>query len=363
VPPGAASKFRRLDPKGRPELKLKARWAYPSQGPSPQSFLREADADALARSRWVLYLHGGGFNLCKTWTYTHILRAIAVRTGAFVVCPSYRRAPEHKHPAALDDCFTTYRWLLSSGVPANRIVVVGDSAGGALAALLLSRLADKLAKDTPTGGGDGGGSISSSSGGGGGGVKQAAADAPPAALAMAGGAVLVSPWVDLADYSSPSWGADRGGGRDFIPERLCRAMAANYAGSPLDPTASAINCTINSRFPPVLVESGGDEVFGSQIAEYAVRLREAGVDCRHEETPGAVHVGAVLFGTKAKVATESFVRMIEFLEDVWGERESQAGDHTSAGADSPDHDKGVVEDVGVGQALGVLGGADAVSNV
>ena len=126
VPSGASSVYRRVDPDGK-ELKLKARWAYPSRGPSPHAFLRDATPDKMAQSRWVLYLHGGGFNVCKTWTYLHVLRALAVRTGAFVVAPRYRRAPEHMHPAALDDCLATYRWLIRRGVPASRIVVFGDS--------------------------------------------------------------------------------------------------------------------------------------------------------------------------------------------------------------------------------------------
>ena len=57
--------------------------------------------------------------------------------------PSYRLSPEHRHPAALDDCVTAYRWLLAQGHDARRIVVAGDSAGGNLTLALMLRLRDE----------------------------------------------------------------------------------------------------------------------------------------------------------------------------------------------------------------------------
>jgi hypothetical protein len=56
---------------------------------------------------------------------------------------SYRLAPEHLYPAALDDCMAAYRWLLDQGVDASRIVVAGDSAGGNLTLALLLRARDE----------------------------------------------------------------------------------------------------------------------------------------------------------------------------------------------------------------------------
>lgn len=171
----------------------------------------------------------------------------------------------------------------------------------------------------------------------------------------------MSPWVDLADYTSPSWGADRGGGRDFIPERMARKFAANYAGSPLDPTASAINCTV-AGFPPVLVESGADEAFCSQVAAYVVKLRAAGVNCRHTETPGAVHVASMFFGTKAAVSTQSWERVISFVEEIWGVGE---GCTAHQGVDDGGDGAGALlsEDEEIGPSLGVLGGADTMHSV
>lgn len=93
-------------------------------------------------SATILYLHGGGYVLGSPRAYRglvgHLARSAKVR--AFV--PHYRRAPEHPFPAAVNDAVAAYRGLLAQGVAADRIAVVGDSAGAALALALTSRLRD-----------------------------------------------------------------------------------------------------------------------------------------------------------------------------------------------------------------------------
>jgi monoterpene epsilon-lactone hydrolase len=86
----------------------------------------------------ILYLHGGGFCVHLPATYRAFCADLAQRAGLTVLLPDYRLAPEHPAPAALDDCEVAYRQLLQS-VPAGRIAVVGDSAGGNLALALLQR--------------------------------------------------------------------------------------------------------------------------------------------------------------------------------------------------------------------------------
>lgn len=85
----------------------------------------------------VLYFHGGGWVYGALDAYDAGPRAIAARTGAVVVSAHYRQAPEHKFPAAHDDAFEAYRWVLEEwetlgGDPA-RIAVMGESAGANLA--------------------------------------------------------------------------------------------------------------------------------------------------------------------------------------------------------------------------------------
>lgn len=86
----------------------------------------------------VLYFHGGGFVTGDLDTHDASARAIARRSGAIVVSVAYRLAPEHHFPAAHDDAWTAWTWLLAhardlSGDP-RRLAVAGEDAGANLAA-------------------------------------------------------------------------------------------------------------------------------------------------------------------------------------------------------------------------------------
>ena len=93
--------------------------------------------------RTVLYLHGGGFFLHLPRSYKRFARRIAERFGATVYLPDYRLAPEHRHPAAPDDCLAVYRTLLDNGCDPRRLTIMGDSAGGNLALVTLLRARDE----------------------------------------------------------------------------------------------------------------------------------------------------------------------------------------------------------------------------
>lgn len=80
----------------------------------------------------LLYLHGGGFELCSTRTHRDLIARLCLASRTKVVAVDYRLAPEHKFPAAVDDCFAAYRHVLGEAGPDSRIVVAGDSAGGCL---------------------------------------------------------------------------------------------------------------------------------------------------------------------------------------------------------------------------------------
>jgi acetyl esterase/lipase len=109
----------------------------------------------------LYYLHGGGYSIGSVNTHATMISQIARAAKARAFAIDYRLAPEHPFPAALDDALAGYRWLLEQGIDAKSIVVAGDSAGGGLTAALLLALRD-------------------------------AGDPLP------GGAVLLSPWTDLA---------------------------------------------------------------------------------------------------------------------------------------------------------------------
>ncbi len=88
----------------------------------------------------LVYFHGGGFVLCDIDTYDSICRALTNAAGCITVSIDYRLAPEHKFPAAVDDCYAAAEWVAlnaeAMGGDPSRIAVGGDSAGGNLAAVV-----------------------------------------------------------------------------------------------------------------------------------------------------------------------------------------------------------------------------------
>jgi monoterpene epsilon-lactone hydrolase len=93
-------------------------------------------------SRTILYLHGGGFMFRTPLTHAGLAARLCDALDARAFLPRYRLAPEHPLPAAHEDCFAAYRWLLASGHDPARIVVLGDSAGGTLVLAVLQRIRD-----------------------------------------------------------------------------------------------------------------------------------------------------------------------------------------------------------------------------
>ncbi len=95
----------------------------------------------------VLYFHGGGFVLADAGAYADSAKAIADQARAVVVSVDYRRAPEHRFPAAADDAFAAYEWLLAHANELKgdlrRIAVAGESAGGNLAAGVAMKARDR----------------------------------------------------------------------------------------------------------------------------------------------------------------------------------------------------------------------------
>ncbi len=85
----------------------------------------------------ILYFHGGGWVTGDLDTYDASDRALATQAHAMVLSVAYRLAPENRFPAAHDDAFASYRWLLAHagqlGADPRRIAVAGESAGGNLA--------------------------------------------------------------------------------------------------------------------------------------------------------------------------------------------------------------------------------------
>jgi acetyl esterase len=119
-------------------------------GPVPLRLYRPAGA-APGALPVLVYYHGGGWVIGDLDTHDVLCRQLANGSGCAVVAVDYRMGPEHRFPAAVDDCIAATRWVsrhaASLGIDAARLAVGGDSAGGNLAAVVA--IAARDAGDLP----------------------------------------------------------------------------------------------------------------------------------------------------------------------------------------------------------------------
>lgn len=96
-----------------------------------------------AEDKVIFYIHGGGFILGSPNTHRLFTIAIGEETNMRILSIDYRLAPEHPFPACVEDCLTAYKWLLSTGILPENIVIMGDSAGGNLTLVTLLKLKEE----------------------------------------------------------------------------------------------------------------------------------------------------------------------------------------------------------------------------
>lgn len=105
---------------------------------------------AAAGAPLLVFLHGGGFVVGSFATHDGFCRRLCQDAGVHVLAVDYRLAPEHKAPAAGEDCYAAYEWALEHaaelGADPSRVAVGGDSAGGNLAAVVTQTARDRGAR-------------------------------------------------------------------------------------------------------------------------------------------------------------------------------------------------------------------------
>jgi acetyl esterase len=95
----------------------------------------------------VVYAHGGGWAKGCVRAWDPMLSRLCQQSGAAIVSVDYRLAPEHPYPAAVDDMLQAVRAVAAGALfaPPRRLVVMGDSAGGYLAAVAARRMPERIA--------------------------------------------------------------------------------------------------------------------------------------------------------------------------------------------------------------------------
>jgi acetyl esterase/lipase len=213
----------------------------------------EIEPEAEAIDGTILYFHGGSWVFGSPATAQHITAALVRRTGARAVSLDYRLAPEHPFPAAIDDGVAAYRDLLEHGVPPERIVLAGDSAGGGLSILTVLASRD-------------------------------------AGLPRPAGVVAFSPGLD-ATRSGESMTTKDGIDPLFTRQSLQRLGAHYLAGQdPRQPLLSPAVHADLAGLPPLLLQAGSNEVLLDDSTRLATRAAAAGVDVILDVTADVPHV-------------------------------------------------------------------------
>jgi len=237
-------------------------------GPIPLRVYKPAAATGTAAA--LIYIHGGGFVIGNIDSHDVLCRTLANDAGIIVVSIEYRLAPEHKFPAAVDDSIAATRWIADNastfGIDPNRIFIGGDSAGGNLSAVVAIHARDS------------------------GGPKLA-------------GQVLIYPATDFSMSHPSHLDPDTGA---LLTRSLIgwfRTQYLNGNGDIDDWRASPLRIKDFKGLPPAYVMTCGADPLHDEGAEYAERLKDAGIDVAYSHFPGQFHG----FITMGKILPEANV--------------------------------------------------------
>jgi monoterpene epsilon-lactone hydrolase len=223
----------------------------------------EADADGV-EALWcipansdpdavLLHNHMGGSVFASMHSDRKAAAHIAKAAGMRCLVLNYRRSPEHKFPAQIDDVETAYKWLLGGGYVPHNIASTGHSIGGNLAVSLAIRLRNKGA-------------------------------------ALPGAIVSISPWCDMS-LSDPA--IDTNADMDML---LSRQLAEFFRSAWLDgtgvewtdPRVNLLEADL-SGLPPIAVFYGTHEILAGEALQLATRARAAGNDLHLRSVPAGQH--------------------------------------------------------------------------
>jgi acetyl esterase len=220
----------------------------------------------------LVFMHGGGWTIGDLASHDRLCRRIADASNVAVLAIDYRRAPEHRWPAALDDCVAVTTWALENAtelVGSDHVAVFGDSAGGNLASLTCLRLRD-LGATQPL------------------------------------GQVLVYPNTDLTltrdsvVAKSVGWGLNADDAMWFAEQWVPEVAMRSH------PRVSPLCETDLKGLPPAVLVTAEHDVLRDEGDAYADALRAAAVPVVHRCEPGLLHgfLGLDLQSTAAAAASQ-----------------------------------------------------------
>jgi acetyl esterase len=230
--------------------------SYPGPGGEmPARIYLPLGAEAAPRPLLV-YFFGGGFSAGSLDTHDGVCRFLAAHSGVTVLAPSYRLAPEHPFPAAVEDAAAAFPWAIANaasfGADPRRIAIGGDSAGANLAAGVCLTMRD--------------------------------VDGPQAAMQL-----LICPPTDAGGEQRSRKLFARG---FRLTQEDIELLEPNYfpdESMALDSRASILRVPDLSRLPSAYVATAGFDPLRDEGEEYATRLRQAGVPVALRRHPRQIH--------------------------------------------------------------------------
>ena len=248
-----------------------------------QLTLRWYVKDGAAPGPAVVFFHGGGYIFGHIDLFDGPVARYVSASGVSMLSVEYRRAPEHPHPIPIEDAYVALVWLVEHasdlGVDPERIGVMGDSAGGGLAAALTilarQRGGPKIARQ-----------------------------------------ILIMPMLDdrtttpdphLAPFALWTYDDSVTGWRALLGE--------TFGGPDVPPTAAPARIEDAAGLPPAYIEVGQLDVFRDEDTAYATKLSRAGVPVEFHLHPGVHHeFDSIAFGSDvARRAVADRVRVLRSL--------------------------------------------------
>ncbi|MDJ1370859.1 alpha/beta hydrolase [Gulosibacter molinativorax] len=222
-------------------------------------------------SQVMLFTHGGGFAVGSASSHRKVAAHVAKTLGVTSFVLDYRRAPEHPHPAQIEDGVAVFDALVERGIDPNNITTIGDSAGGNLAIAIPLALKEQ-GKPTP------------------------------------GQVIVFSPWLDMENEGETL--KTNNDTDALITPELLAGMIAGVLGDKIDPRTPLANPLYAdfTGFPRLYVNAGSVESLVDNATRLQERTEAAGVDITVNIAEGQQHVFPFLAG-RSDVVTEELARI------------------------------------------------------